>query len=700
MKDNDNLEKPNPEARVKFLKEQLAYHARRYHELDSPEVSDAEYDSLFQELLALETEYPELQTPDSPTLRVGGGVLDFLPHQAHSLRMYSLDNAFDAVDWHEFINKISRFLPGRRIEEEAFWADPKMDGLAMELIYEQGLLRAALTRGDGETGEVVTQNLRTVKNAPLRLLGENIPTVLEVRGEVVITKNDFEHLNARQAARGDKVFANPRNAAAGSVRQLDSAISASRPLRFMAYGIGRAEFAGASPWSSQEQIMRGLAALGFSIAPEAKLCRNPLEVEAYFQEIAAKREDLPFEIDGVVAKINSLALQEELGYTARAPRWALALKFRAHQAVTRLLDIQVQVGRSGVLTPVAYLEPVAVGGVTVSRATLHNQDEIKAKGLRIGDKVLVQRAGDVIPEVLRPILEERDGSEREFVFPDLCPVCGNHVHREPGEAAWRCVNVSCPAVVRQSIIHFVSKAGLDIQGVGGRWIEQLIDKGLVKNPADLFTLTNLDFHRLERMGPKLAQNFIQAFGEAVKNASLHRLICALGIRHVGEQTAKALAAAYVDLDALGAADEVDLQKITDIGPEVAISIRDFFAEPGNRYLLARFKELGLWPRREAATEARNSGGALAGKSVLFTGALSRMPRGQAQKLAEGAGASLAGSVSRKLDYLVVGADPGSKLAKARELGVKVLGEDEFFRLLESGGAAQRKEARQLPLSLL
>ncbi len=725
---SDSLEQAK--LRAAELRTLLEHHGWRYYVQDDPEISDAEYDALFRELVLLEERWPALKSPDSPTLRVGGEVLDSLPSYAHSLRMYSLDNVFSMEEWREFVQKMLRLLPGVREGDLSFWMEPKMDGLAMELIYEKGLLVRALTRGDGEVGEEVTANMRTVKNIPLRLRDDAgpVPFLLEARGEVLMTKKDFAALNLRQEARGAKPFANPRNAAAGSVRQLDSTVAAERPLRFLAYGLGRVVWSEpssaetvkeeASPWNSQQECMLGLQSLGFSIAPNAALCPSVAEVETWQRALAGERKSFPFELDGAVAKLNSLPLQKRLGFTARAPRFAVAFKFEAMQAATKLEDIQIQVGRTGVLTPVAVLTPVSVGGVTVSRATLHNEDEIRAKDLRIGDKVLVRRAGDVIPEVVGPIPEKRTGEEKEFIFPSTCPECGGHVRREAGEAAWRCVNRACPAVRRESIKHFVSKAGLDIQGVGARWVEQLVDLGLVQSPADLFGLRAEKLRGLERMGEKSAANFVAALEKARTTATLPRFLCALGIRHVGEQTAKALARTFGSVEALSEATEEQLCRIPDVGPEVAAAIDDFFAEPGNKQVLADLKGLGLWPvmtvqarpARQTAAQvaARHSGiisplaqnsllslltgseeraqgqtgenqNPLEGKKLLFTGSLS-LSRSEAKALAEAAGADILSGVSRKLDFLVVGEEPGSKLDKARALGISILDEQEFLRL--------------------
>ncbi len=678
------MSEPNSEqrARAAFLRDELNRLAHAYYVLDDPEVSDAEYDELFNELLDLEQRFPALQTADSPTLRVGGLSRAFVT-RPHSLRMYSLDNVFDVEEWREFTQRVLRLLPGRRLEDLAFWVEPKMDGLAMELVYEDGLFSAALTRGDGLNGEDVSANLRTVKNVPLRLLTEQPPRRLEVRGEVLIARDDFAAFNRAQAAKGDKIFANPRNAAAGSVKQLDAGITAQRPLRFIAYGVGLADYGPLpAPWQEQSELMAALKGYGFATPPEAALLQAEA-VEAYYRNMPGRRAELPFEIDGVVAKLNNLPLQTELGFTAHAPRWAIAMKFPAEQAETTLLDIEIQVGRTGVLTPVAVLAPVSVGGVTVSSATLHNEDEIRGKELLIGDRVLVQRAGEVIPEVVRPLKEKRTGQEREFHFPTLCPRCASHAHRAPGEAAWRCLNKTCPAVRSEALIHFTSKAGLDIQGLGRKWVEQFLEQGILQSPADLFRLTYEQLMDLRRVGlridKKLAEKFLQSLEETRQKATLPALLRAIGIRHVGEQTAKALAARYANLDELAQAGYEDLQQIEDIGPEVAASIKDFFAEEGNQRLLQDFKDLGLWPVAEEKP-ASLAGGAFSGKSLLFTGTLS-MPREAAQKLAEEAGAKILSGVSKNLDYLVAGDKAGSKLAKATALGVTVLNEQEFLALL-------------------
>lgn len=663
--------------RALWLASELHRHNYLYHSLDAPEISDDEYDRLFAELASLEARCPELRAEDSPTLRVGGMVLEKLPRQAHRRRMYGLDNVFSEEEWQEFVERLRRAWgdkPGLQLD---FWCDPKLDGLALELVYVNGVLTTALTRGDGETGEIVTEAARTIRNLPLRFQ-ENAPPYLEVRGETVIFSADFQRLNQAQQARGLKLFANPRNAAAGAIRQLDISVAAARPLRFLAYSAGYIEWGSLAPWTTQEQLAHEFVRLGFSVPPGGKLCHGVDGVAAYVEEMRLRRPELPVEIDGVVAKLNSLAAQRELGFTMRAPRFSIAFKFPAMQARTRLLGIDVQVGRTGALTPVATLEPVPVAGVVVSHATLHNEDEIKKLGLRVGDVVVVQRAGDVIPQIVGVDPTQRPVDSVPYEFPRNCPACGQPVHREPDEAVWRCDNLACPAIRLRSILHFVSKAGLDIQGIGEKWIEQLVQSGRVQSPADLFTLTEEDLLKFDRMGEKLASRFITSLNEARDKASLASLIGALGIRHVGARTARALAEEFQDLAELGSADEERLMKIRDIGPEVAASIRYFFETPANREILDKLRRERVWPLSDGKSEA--PAGALAGKTILFTGTLS-MPRDQARELALQQGAQIRESVSRNLDYLVYGDKPGSKLRKAEALGIPVLNEEQFRSLL-------------------
>lgn len=684
MSDSTTLSFQKAQERVLQLRKELEHHSYLYYVLDAPEITDAEYDVLFRELIGLEEAYPELQTPDSPSMKVGGEVLPSLSSQEHSLRMYSLDNAFDSEEFLAFVDRIKR---QQADAELSFWIDPKMDGLAMELIYENGSLTTALTRGDGTTGEVVTHTVRTIKNVPLRLRGEKFPRRLEVRGEVVIGRDAFARLNESQRKYGKKVFANPRNAAAGSVRQLDSSVAAARPLMFLAYGVGVVEWEDRDhQWTTQQEIINGLSELGFSVPPDAQFCGSPEDVIALFEQLGEKRNSLPYEIDGMVAKLNNLELQRALGFTARFPRWAIAFKFPAQQAVTKLEEIIIQVGRTGVLTPVAVLDPVEVGGVVVSRATLHNEDEIRSKELMEGDMVIVQRAGDVIPEVVRALVEKRDGSEKEFIFPKECPVCHSEAIREEGEAAWRCINVTCPAVVKRSIVHFVSKAGLDIQGVGKSWVEKLVDKGMVKDPVDLFEVKRLDLMQFEGMGPVSAQKFVKALADVKHSATLSRFICALGIRHVGEQTGKVLAKTYKDLDALARANVAELQELPDVGAQIAESIVDFFENEANKAMLDRFKSTGLDPKQEETAKV-DGNHPFAGKTIVFTGSLTTK-RAEAKEMAEQVGAKVLGSVSKKLDYLVAGEKAGSKLAKAEQLGITILSEDEFLTMYKSESSTQ------------
>jgi len=677
-------------ARVRELRDLIRHHDYRYYVLDDPQVSDAEYDALFRELRDIETAHPELHDPASPTMRVGGAPAEGYVSRPHRQRMYSLDNAMSREEWVAFLERADNAMArqGGKLGA-AFWVDPKFDGLALEIIYERGLFVAALTRGDGVTGEDVTENLRTVRNVPLSLAphaaaaGLPTPELLEVRGEVVITRQDFYELNESRRAAREKVFANPRNAAAGSVRQLDPKVTAARPLRFFAYSTGETRFpGGAPPWASHSAMMAALSGYGFSVAREGRACRAA-QVYGFFEELGKKRLDLPFEIDGAVVKCDDLAVQAALGFTDRAPRFAVALKFPAHEAETVLERIEVQVGRTRVITPVAILAPVSLAGVTVSRATLHNEDEIAAKDLREGDTVVVRRAGDVIPEVVRAVEEKRPPEGRKpYEFPPDCPSCHTPSLRLPGESARKCVNPDCPGVLLRGIAYFVSKAGLDIEGVGGKWIEILISRGLLHTPADLFVLTKEQLLELPRMKEKSATNFVTAIAKARETATLERCVAALGIVQVGTRTARTLAGSFADMGALAKASEEELTALPDIGPEVARSICEYFADPGHMELLDRFREVGLWP--VAALKAQAAAGPLTGKKFLFTGELEGLPRHEAQAMAEAAGGAVISAVSKKLDYLVVGDRPGSKLQKARELGVAVIDKAAFLELVRSG----------------
>ncbi|MEZ7196549.1 NAD-dependent DNA ligase LigA [Pseudodesulfovibrio karagichevae] len=671
--------------RAAFLREKIEYHNHRYYVLDDPEISDQEFDVLFRELTAIEVEHPELDDPNSPTKRVGGEPAEgFTPYE-HALRLYSLDNAMDLDAWYAFHERVAK---GVGTSDIAYWADPKMDGLALEVIYENGRYVRAATRGDGLVGEDVTGNMRTVMNLPMTLHGDDVPELLEVRGEVIMSNKDFAALNARQEEKGDKVFANPRNAAAGTIRQLDPKVAASRPLRFMAYGVGRVRWAGReADWATQQELMEGLRDLGFAIPPDVKLCASAKEVADYFQQLMAMRATLPFEIDGMVAKVNDREMQEALGYTSRAPRWALALKFPAHQTRTRLNAIRIQVGRTGVLTPVAELEPVELAGVVVSNATLHNKGYIAERDLRVGDTVLIQRAGDVIPQVLSADLEERPDNAEPFIFPDICPVCESPAV-EDGERVV-CTNPACPAKTVQRLIHFVSKAGLDMEGVGRQWVRKLAEDGVLNTPADLFTLKKTDLLKYERMGDKSAENFIQAIQKAKEEAPLWRLIAGLGIRHIGEQAARTLAARFKDLDALFASTLDDLTELDGIGDIMAESILDFRVDASNRRMIEQFKEAGLHPEGGPVAAAPDADAPLAGKVFLFTGTLP-VTRDEAHAMVEAHGGVPVKSVSKKVDYLVAGEKAGSKVAKAGALGVEVIDFEAFKALLEGKTAKKPK----------
>jgi len=668
-------------SRIEDLRRLIHYHNYRYYVLDEPEISDAEYDRLFQELEELERTYPEYVTPDSPTRRVGAKPLAEFGTYEHRIPMLSLQSVTAESEVRDFDDRVQRLLDG---EEFEYVVEPKIDGLAMELVYEQGIFTAGSTRGDGYTGENITQNLRTIKAIPLRLFtahgdaGESLP-LLEVRGEVYLPLSKFRALNAELGKKGEKLFANPRNAAAGSVRQLDPRVTASRPLDFFAYGIGRLE---GKKLETQWEVLAYLRQAGFKVNP---LIRRFADIEGviwYHEEIRQRRDALDYEIDGVVVKVNSLAQQERLGTISRSPRWALAYKFPAREEFTRVNDIIVQVGRTGALTPVAVLEPVQIAGVTVSRATLHNEDELRRKDVRIGDTVVVERAGDVIPEVVSVITSKRTGAEREFLMPTHCPVCGADVLKE-GPIV-RCIGVSCSAQLKERIKHFASLRALNIEGLGEKLIEQLVDRGMVADAADLFFLTKRDLMKLDRMGEKSAQKILEAL-ERSKQTTFARLIHALGIRHVGERTAALLAEQFRDMESLRHARYEELIRVPEIGPEVAKSILLFFEQKSTQELLAKLDRTGVrYEVREGEAAAAGAGGLriLAGKTFVFTGR-SSLPREEAKELVERQGGTVSSSVSKKTDYLVAGEEPGSKLAKAKALGVQVIDEQTFRELVNA-----------------
>ena len=658
--------------RIEELREEIRKHDYHYYVLNQPLISDAEYDRLFRELQELEEKYPQFVTPDSPTQRVGAPPAEEFRPVRHAIPMLSLQNCFSEEEFLEWDRRVRRLLGGER---PVYICEPKLDGLSVELVYENGVFTVGSTRGDGYVGEDVTRNLRTIRQIPLRLLPLNgeVPRLLEVRGEVYMEKEDFKRLNREREEKGEPPFANPRNAAAGSLRQLDPNITARRPLKAFFYALGRAE---GITIRSQEELLTTLSKLGLPVNPLWRRCESPEEAIAFYHELLERRDELPYEADGVVVKVNDFSQREVLGEVSRAPRWAIAFKFPAEEATTRVLDIVVQVGRTGALTPVAILEPVEVSGVTVSRATLHNEDEVKRKDVRIGDWVVVRRAGEVIPEVVKSIPERRTGKEREFRMPDRCPVCGGPVVRPPGEVIHRCENLSCPARIKEAIRHFASRRAADIEGLGEKLVDQLVEKGLVKRISDLYHLRKEQLAALERMGEKSAQNLLDQL-ERSKGMSLARFIYALGIRYVGEHIAEVLAERFGSIDELASASYEELVGIPEIGPRIAQSIVDFFASEDNRRLIEELKAVGIDPRAERPKEK----GPLAGKTFVFTGRLSDMTREEAKRLVESLGGKVASSVSRKVDYVVVGEDPGSKLDRARALGIPTLSEEEFKELV-------------------
>ena len=665
-------------ARARFLREELERHNYLYYVLDAPEIPDAEYDKLFRELERLEAEYPLLATPDSPTRRVGATPLAEFSQLTHRVPMLSLNNAFEDEEVAAFDRRVRE---GLGVEVVEYAVDPKFDGLAISLIYENGILVQGATRGDGYTGEEVTTNLRTIKAIPLRLHTLTPPKLLEVRGEVLILKADFEKLNRQQREKGEKEFANPRNAAAGSLRQLDPRITATRPLTFFAYGLGSVEEVNLPRKLSA--IMDYLEGLRVSVCRERKVVQGVEGLLDYYRMIGARRDGLPYDSDGVVYKVNDLDSQERLGYVARAPRFAVAHKFPAQEAMTELLGIDVQVGRTGALTPVARLKPVFVGGATVSNATLHNEDEIRRKDVRIGDAVIVRRAGDVIPEVVGVVLGKRHPGAQAFSLLEqypVCPVCGSHVIRLPDEAAARCSGgLFCPAQRKQAILHFASRRAMDIEGMGDKLVDQLVDKELIHTPADLYQLGMNTLANLDRMAEKSASNTLAAI-EASKNTTLARFIFALGIRNVGEATAKDLARHFGGLNALMAADEGALQQVPDVGPVVAQSIVQFFAEPHNREVIAQLIAAGVHWEEGAGSPISTS--PISGKTFVLTGTLPSLTRDEAKERIEALGGKASGSVSKKTDFVVAGAEAGSKLVKAQELGVTVVDEAGLMELLE------------------
>lgn len=668
------------------MRDAIATHNRNYYVLDHPTISDAEYDALYRELEALEAQHPTLVAPDSPTQRVGGARETQFAPVRHAVPMLSIRTETDATPGGavQFDARIRRDLA---LDADAppveYMAELKFDGLAINLRYEKGKLAVAATRGDGEVGEDVTRNIRTIVAIPRRLATRHPPERLDVRGEVYMTREDFAALNARQRDAGLRTFINPRNTAAGAVRQLDPAATAQRPLHFFAYGVGEVRGWPAPP--SHAELLDALAAFGLPVDDHRRIARGAAELVAFYEEVTRLRDGLPFDIDGVVYKVNRLALQRELGFVTREPRWAVAHKFPAEEMPTRLVDIGVQVGRTGAITPIARLEPVFVGGVTVTNATLHNEDEIRRKDVQIGDVVIVRRAGDVIPEIVRVLAERRPPDARRFVMPAQCPECGSAVVRLPDEAVARCTGgLVCPAQRKQALRHFASRHAMDIEGLGEKLIEQLVDGDRVRTPADIYRLQAGDLAALERMADKSAANVIAAIDRSRKT-TLSRFIYALGIRHVGEATARDLAAHFGALVPLLDATEAGLLEVRDVGPVLAESIRDFLAEPHNREVIDALRERGV--RWDESSPRRPIEGPLSGRTFVLTGTLPSLSRDEAKALLEAAGATVAGSVSKKTDYVVAGADAGSKLAKARAQGVAVIDEAQLRALVAQPGMA-------------
>jgi len=661
--------------KVEALRDKIRYHEHRYYVLDDPEISDAEFDRLMDELIELETKHPELVTPDSPTQRVGGQVSGQFASVQHSTPMLSLAKTTSEAELRDWERRVHDLTGVTKID---YVCELKLDGMSMALRFESGTLSLGVTRGNGTSGEDVTANVRTIRSIPLNISAQQLkaaglPKAFEVRGELLMPTTSFVRMNEEQEQKGLAKFANPRNATAGTVRQLDPRITAQRRLDFFAYGLlvdGRTIF------DRHSEALKALQAAGFKVNPNHRLVRSIDDVWQFITQWEGKRDSLPYETDGIVVKVDRIGLQQELGFTGKAPRWAIAFKYAAHSGETQIEDIQVQVGRTGKLTPVAWLKPVPIGGTTVSRATLHNMDEIDRLGVRIGDWVQVERGGDVIPKVVK-VLEDKPRGHRHFHMPERCPVCGGHVVRAEGEADHRCVNANCPAKLRESIRHFASRGVMNIDGMGDSLVNQLVETGLVKNVADLYDLTDEKLLRLERMGKKSAENILGEI-ERSKKLPLERMIYGLGIRFVGERTAQFLAEAFGSMDALMKTSEEELQEVNEIGPRVSAAIREFFDEPKNVALVERLRKAGLTLKGQKKQRATT----LASKTFVLTGALQRHTRDEAKKLIEDAGGKVAGSVSKKTDYVVAGAEAGSKLDKARELGVAIIGEDEMEALIK------------------
>jgi len=675
------LSREEAKKRIEELRELINYHNYRYYVLNEPEITDDEYDELFRELVELEEMYPEFVTPDSPTQRVGAPPRKEFGEVRHSIPMLSLQDARNDDELRDFDARIKRVLGLPMNAEIEYVAEPKFDGLSCEIVYVDGKYTLASTRGDGIVGEDVTPNVRTIKTVPMRLLKVQdlpVPERIEVRGEVLMSKKDFQKLNEELARRGEKTFANPRNAAAGSLRQLDPNITAQRRLDFIAWGVGVVE--GIS-FKKHSEVLETLEKFGFKAAKPRRICKNIDEVIEFYHRIESERDSFDYELDGIVVKVNDMELWERLGSTARSPRWAIAGKFKPRQRTTKILDVVYQVGRTGTITPVAVLEPVEVSGVIVSRATLHNFDYVKLMDVRVGDTVVVQRAGDVIPEIVSVVKDKRTGKERPIEPPTRCPVCGADVVKEG--AYYRCVNISCPAKLVQALIHFASRRAMDIEGLGGKTAQLLVERGLVKDLADIFYLKKEDILKLPGFADKSAQNLIDGINRAKQDVPLHRFLYAIGIPNVGEFTAKLLADKFGSLEKLMKATYDQLLQIEGIGPEIARSIVEFFKEKRNIEVINKMFKAGLKLKEVRKEEVQKS--PFAGKTVVFTGALSSMTRDRAKSYVEMLGGRVSNSVSRKTDLVVVGENPGSKYQKAMRLGIKMVNEDEFLEMLRSAG---------------
>lgn len=664
------MDREEADVRIRELRDRLNYHNHRYYVLDDPVISDAEYDALLRELIVLEAEHPELITADSPTQRVGTAPSEAFRPVAHLARMMSLDNVFDEDELQAWLERVER-----QAEGTDFVCELKIDGAGISLTYEDGVYVRGATRGDGTTGEDITSNLRTINSLPLRLMGGEPPARLEVKGEAFMPRRSFEELNRRRVEEGQPPFANPRNAAAGSLRQLDPRVTASRRLDILIYELAFQE--GGEMPATHHQVLERLSGWGFPVSDKWVRASNRQEILAFCEGWIERRDDLPYEVDGAVIKVDGLALRSSMGATSKAPRWAIAYKFPAEEKVTRLLDVTINVGRTGALTPTAVLEPVFVGGSTVSRATLHNEDEIKRKGVLIGDWVLVHKAGDVIPEIIKPIVDRRDGSEREFVMPDTCPECHARAFRPEGEAVTRCTNVDCPARLFESILHFASRGAMDIDGMGPAIVGELMEKGYVKKVSDLYGLDDDQLYDLTNFKDKAVANLKRAI-DATRERPLSRLIFALGIRHVGGHVAEVLARRFGNMRTLAEATEDQLSETAEIGPVIAASVRAFFDEPRNLALVEELREAGLRMEEENSEAGERP---LDGLTFVLTGGLDSMTRDEARAAIETRGGKVTGSVSARTSYVVVGEDPGSKLDKANKLGVSTLDEAAFLELL-------------------